>query len=82
MTFHYRNIERDRSTWAERQERPISNVNDYRAVDNTYYYEKDARPPYDVGSNVYASRKHDGERNNAVIVNSSPPQRKINILKV
>nr|CAH0105400.1 unnamed protein product [Daphnia galeata] len=63
------------STWTERQERPINNVNDYRtAVDNTYYYEKDARPQYDVGSNVYPNRKHDWERNNAVIVNSSPPQ--------
>ncbi len=58
-------------------------MNDYRtAVDNTYYYEKDARPQYDVGSNVYPNRKHDWERNNAVIVNSSPPQRKIkDILK-
>lgn len=61
----------------ERQERPISNVNDYRAADNTYYYDKDARSPYDANGNVYPSvRKHDWGRNNAVIVDSSPPQRK------
>ncbi|KZS09110.1 Uncharacterized protein APZ42_026862 [Daphnia magna] len=71
------------STWTERQERPISNVNDYRAADNTYYYDKDARSPYDANGNVYPSvRKHDWGRNNAVIVDSSPPQHALLALPV
>lgn len=69
------------STWHEQQDR-VGNVNDYRSVDGLYgdhYYEnnKDVRLPiYDANTNIYPSRKHDWERNNAVIVNSSPPQRK------
>lgn len=71
----------DSSAWHEQQDR-VGNVNDYRSVDGIYgdhYYEnnKDVRLPiYDANSNIYPSRKHDWERNNAVIVNSSPPQRK------
>lgn len=59
-------------------------MNDYRPVENAYgdrYYDKDARVPYNINNNAYPSaHKHDWDRKNAVIVNSSPPQRTLPIV--